>query len=205
MKKIILTGFKPFGDYLYNPTEQSTLDFNGKIFEDRQVIGVVLPCIYDVWGHLASMILQNSDIYAVISTGLDSSAQGIRIESKFHNIMNGKYPDANGYNPKNMPIITGEDVSISVRSKASHKKLFEILQAAGIPTERSSHAGDFICNSLGFKTSLAARSSRHITHNMFIHIPWTTAYKHSVTIPKEKMYLDHDLYYKGLELLIRSI
>lgn len=205
MKKIILTGFKPFGDYLYNPTEQSTLDFHGKIIGDREVIGIVLPCIYKAWGHLISPILHNSDAYAVISTGLDSNAKGIRIESTFHNNMNGKYPDATGYSPKNIPIMQEVGAPAFVKSKAPNKKLFEALQKAGIPTERSRDAGGFICNALGFMTSLAVRRNGYLTRNMFVHIPWTTAYQDRVSIAKGKMYLDHELYYKGLELLIKTI
>jgi pyroglutamyl-peptidase len=204
MKKIILTGFEPFGPYPYNPTQESTLDFHGKIFDDREVIGIVLPSIYNAWGYLASAILHNSDAHAIISTGLASSARGIRIESTFRNTMNGKYADANGYAPKNIPIINNK-VPYSIRSKAPHKKLFHLLLENNIPAERSNDANRFICNSLGYTTSVAIRNSRYVNRNIFIHIPWTTSYKEKVLLEPGKIFLEKELYYKGLELLIRNI
>ncbi len=205
MKKIILTGFKPFGNYQYNPTEQSTFDFDGKIFGDRQVIGVVLPCIYNAWGHLKSTILYHSNAHAIISTGLASKAKGICIESTFRNVMNDdKYADANGYAPKNIPVFAG-DVPYNVKSKGPNKKLFHLLLENDIPAERSNDANSFICNSLGYMTSLAMRKAGYVNRNIFIHIPWTTAYQDKVSLEEGKIFLDHELYYKGLELLIRNI
>ncbi len=205
MKKIILTGFKPFGHYQYNPTEQSTLDFDGKIFGDRQVIGVVLPCVYNAWGHLAGTILRNSNAHAIISTGLASSVKGIRIESIFRNVMNNdKYADADGYTPKNVPVVKG-NVPYNVKSRGPNKKLLRLLLENGIPAEASNDAGNFICNSLGYTTSLAMRSAGYVNRNIFIHIPWTTAYQDRVSLEDGKIFLDHDLYYRGLELLIRNI
>lgn len=204
MKKIILTGFEPFGPYKYNPTQQSTLDFHGKIFGDRKVVGLVLPSVYNAWGWLASTILHNSDAHAIISTGLASSAQGIRIESTFRNTMNGKYPDADGYAPKNIPV-TKENVPYTVRSKAPHKRLFRLLLENNIPSERSDDADNFICNSLGYMTSVAMRNAGYINRNLFIHIPWTTPYQDKVLLDPGKIFLDHELYYKGLELLIKNI
>ncbi|PCI20135.1 hypothetical protein COB64_02390 [Candidatus Wolfebacteria bacterium] len=203
METIILTGFEPFGSYSHNPTQQSTLDFHGKIFGDRKVIGLVLPCTYDAWGQLASLI-QRTNADKVISTGLSSSVKGIRIESKFHNVMNGKYPDAKGFDPKNIPVME-EDAPISVRSKAAHKKLFDLLIKKGIPAELSTNADAFICNALGYKTSLGTRNHRYNTRNLFIHVPWTTAYKDKVSIEEGKIFLDQNVYYKGLELLIKNI
>lgn len=204
MKKIILTGFEPFGPYQYNPTKQSTEDFNGKTFGDRTVIGLVLPSVYSAWGHLASTILHNSDAYAIISTGLSSSVQGIRIESTFRNTMNGKYADANGYAPKNMPVLN-ENVPYTIHSKAPHKKLLHLLLENNVPAERSNDADNFICNALGYMTSVAMRNSGYINRNLFVHIPWTTFYQDKVPHVTGKIFLDHDLYYKGLELLIRNI
>ncbi len=204
MKKIILTGFQPFGPYQYNPTQQSTIDFHQKIFGDRKVIGIVLPSIYDAWGHLVATLLHHSDVYAIISTGLASSAQGIRIESTFRNTMNGKYPDANGYTPKNIPIIK-KSAPYTIKSRAPHKKLLHTLLEHDIPAERSSDADSFICNALGYCTSLATRSNSYNERNVFIHVPWTTRYCDKVPHESGKIFLDHDLYYKGLELLIRTI
>lgn len=205
MKKIILTGFEPFGPYEYNPTQESALDFDGKVFGDREVLGLVLPATYTAWGQLASLIIRTGGVYAVISTGLATSAQGVRIESTFHNLMNGKYPDANGNMPHNIPVLDMVSAPAVFHPKAPLKKLFSILKNNGIPVEYSNDADRFICNALGYNTSGAAKTSTSTTRNIFIHIPWTTKYADRVTISPGKIFLGHNEYYKALELLIRNI
>jgi pyroglutamyl-peptidase len=116
----------------------------------------------------------------------------------------GKYPDANGYTPDNVAIMD-ENVPYEIKSKAPHQKMLRLLHANGIPAELSNDADTFMCNALGYKTSLAARKTGCPTRNIFIHIPWTTEYQDRVVIEKEKIFLPSDLYYKGLELLIRNI
>lgn len=204
MEKIILTGFEPFGPYPYNPTQKSTLDFDGKIFGDKEVLGLVLPCTYDSWSKLAGFILKTG-ASKIINTGLSSSVKGVRIETKFKNIMNGKYPDVNGYSPQNIPIIENDRAPEFVKSKAPNKKLFELLIENNIPSEISNDADSFICNSLGYKTSLAVRTSTYLTKNIFIRIPWTSEYEDKILLEQGKIFLETEKYYKALELLIRNI
>ncbi len=142
---------------------------------------------------------------AVISAGLSSSVKGIRIESKFVNLMDGKYPDADGYAPHKIPIIHEAIAPDTVQVKSQHKKLFNILVKNNIPAEHSDNADTFICNALGYKTSLGTSKDRYNKRNLFIHVPWTTEYRDKVSVEPEKVFLQSDLYYKGLELLIRNI
>ena len=204
MKKIILTGFEPFAHYKYDPTQKSTHDFNGKIFGDREVIGVTLPAVYESWGHLIHTI-QTTNPYAIIGTGLASSAQGMRIESVFRNVKNGKYPDADGYAPKNIPILTDPNAPATVTVRCKNVKLFKLLRENDIPVEFSKDADRFICNALGYYISTASRYGPYSFKTLFVHIPWTTEYKDKVFLEEGKNFLETDLYYKGLELLIRNI
>lgn len=203
MKTIILTGFEPFGPYQHNPTVQSTLDFHGRTFGDRIVIGIVLPCVYNAWSYLISGIHTAGDVHAVINTGLSSSVQGMRIESHFTNVMNGKYADAEGYMPQGIPVI--EHGPPAICSRASHKRLFDTLIKHDIPAERSEDAEQFICNALGYCTSLSAWKNDYFKRNLFVHIPWTTAYQDVVKLEPGKMFLEQEAYYRGLELLIKNI
>lgn len=204
IKTVILTGFQPFGPYVYNPTEESTTLFHGKEFGDRKVVGIVLPCVYDTWAHLVNVVSRTSP-YAIINTGLSSSVKGFRIESTFRNVMNGKYPDANGYEPKGERILHEPHAPESVKSCAANKKLYELLLSNGIPAERSKNAEAFICNALGYNVSLATRNYDYVQKNMFVHIPWTSDYRDRVALEEGKIFLDKEKYHQGLELLIRNI
>lgn len=204
MKKVIVTGFEPFGPYQYNPTQKSALDFNGKIFGDREVVGIVLPSTYNAWGHLAHS-MQIHDPYAVIGTGLASSAQGMRIKSLFYNEKNGKYPDAQGYAPQKVPIIDDPAAPRLVKARSKSSKLFKLLADNNIPAEFSKDADRFICNTLGYYISVAAQTALYVKKTLFVHTAWTTDYKDKVILDEGKNFLPTELYYKGLELLIRNI
>jgi pyroglutamyl-peptidase len=204
METIILTGFEPFGGYKYNPTQKSTLDFHGKVIGNKKVIGIVLPCTYRAWYYLSSL-MQEKDRTKIICTGLSSSAQGVRIETKFQNLMNGKYPDATGYSPKNVPLLIDNISPEFTASTAFNGNMFNLLTENNIPSELSSNAGNFICNSLGYLTSLYANNPEYNFQNLFVHIPWTTDYEDKVKIEEGKIFLNQELYYEGLDLLVKNL
>lgn len=208
MKKVILTGFEPFGDYQFNPTQESALFFNslGEI-SGIKVIGLVLPCTYFGAFQVLRKVINQEKPDAVISTGLSSSVKRIRIETTFHNLMNGKYPDADGMMPSNLPIWNKPHAKDLLIATANNIYLAGILQQNEIPVELSIDADAFICNSLGYSTSkkILKDPSWSSVKNMFIHIPWTDDYKDRINLESTKIFFEKEKYYKAIELLIKNI
>lgn len=206
VRKIILTGFQPFGNYTVNPVQQSTEYFHDKIighYGRRKVIGIVLPATYLGAFQVLSAAIDELKPGAIISTGLASSAQGIRIETRFHNMMCGKYPDNDGYAPDNVPI--KQVARDFYDATADPTLLTDRLNAKNIPNEISDDADRFICNSLGYLTTRKIVTQElHIT-NTFIHVPWTDEYRNEVTLSPEKMYMQKAQLYEALELLLNAI
>lgn len=206
MKKIIITGFGPFGPYQFNPTEDLARFYNGKVINNIEIIGVVLPCTYYGGFEMLSKIIDEVHPEAIISTGFSSSAKEIRIETTFRNVMNGKYPDADGYMPRNIPIdkefFTGHKLS----SVSDSLYLEKILNLHQIPVELSENADSFFCNSLGWLTSKKLRKHPvfHIS-NMFIHIPCTDDYQHKVDLGPDKIFLEKETLHNAIDLLIQCI
>lgn len=206
MKKVILTGFEPFGDYKYNPTKESTEYFNSiGVVSGVKVMGLVLPCTYYGASNILSKVIDKEKPDAVISTGLSSNVKAIRIETTFHNLMNGKYPDANNYCPHGVPL--GEEIGYEefLSSTADNLFLAEILHGNGIPVEISKDSDTFICNSLGYLTTKKILSNYLKIRNMFIHIPWTDDYKDKINLEPTKIFLEKKKYYQAIELLIKNI
>jgi len=196
----------PFGGYPANPVQESTEYFHGKKFgrfHEREVIGVVLPCNYFGAFQILSSLIDKERPGVIISTGLASSVQGIRIETRFHNNMNGKYPDNEGYHPVNIPIkLIASDFYDATADAAF---LNQLLVSKNIPTEISNDADAFICNSLGFLTTKKILNERLRIKNTFIHIPWTDDYRDTVPLAPEKMYLEKEKLYQALELLFNAM
>jgi len=207
MKKVILTGFEPFGGYKYNPTKESTEYFsNMETVYGIKVIGLVLPCTYFGAFQILSKVINQEKPDSIISTGLSSSVKGVRFETTFHNMMNGKYPDANGLEPKSLPICDKTHAKDFLLATANNIYLANILKQNKIPVEISIDADAFICNSLGYLTTKKIlQDSFSWVKNMFIHIPWTDDYKNKIELESTKIFLEKEKYYQAIELLIKNI
>ncbi len=203
-KKVILTGFKPFGNYVFNPTEDSTRYFQtlGQI-NNIQIIGVVLPCTYFGAFNILSKLIDVEKPDAIINTGLTSSAQGVRIETRFGNIMNGKYPDADRYEPKDLPLKPGGSEFLAATGDAA--ALAQILRSNDIPVEISDDSEGFICNALGYLVTDKILTENLSIKNIFIHIPWTDDYVGRIGLAPGKIFLKKEKFYKALELLIANV
>ncbi len=205
MKKVILTGFLPFGDYDFNPTEKSALYYNSRMISGIKIIGIVLPCTYFSAFEKLSNLMDEEKPDGIISMGLSSCVRGIRIETVFRNLMNGKYSDSNGYKPVNLPISLDKNAREFLSGNTNNLSHANILYSNNIPVEISGDADTFVCNSLGYLTTKKIIEDNLDVRNIFIHIPWTDDYRSEISLGIDKIFLEKDKYYKGIELLIKNI
>jgi len=203
MKQIIVTGFQPFGPYKFNPVEESTKYFDGKQIDGYKIKGIVLPCTYFGAFQILKDAISEINPDAIISTGLSSSVKGIRFETTGRNIMNGKYADAEGYSPNNVPIIEGGKEFHNTNSP--NHTLANILHKEGIPTEMSANADDFICNSLIYLTSNHLQTSELNNRNAFIHVPWTDNYKGKIDLEPHKIMISQGTLYHSIETIVKNV
>ncbi len=206
MKKVILTGFKPFGGYKWNPTEESTKNFHalGDV-ADAQIIGIVLPCTYYGAYKILSKLVKYEKPDAILSTGLSSSVKGFRIETTFKNFMQSKYPDADGLKPDGNLLCDDLFATNTLLSTGNSGGLYKILSNNGIPAELSMDADSFICNSLGYLTTKMILEGQLPIRNIFVHVPWTTEFEGKVKLERGKIFMDEEKYYTGLSLLLEHI
>jgi len=90
------------------------------------VKGIVLPCTYYGAFEKLKIAIVNHSPTAIISMGLSSSVHRIRIETTSKNIMNGKYPDANGYFPEG--VLIKRDASEFLKVNSNSQKIVDILE-----------------------------------------------------------------------------
>ena len=121
MRKVIVTGFEPFGDYEFNPTQDSAEYFDGREIGEFEVKGLVLPCVYRGAFDILKETIEEIDPVTIVSTGLSSSVQGIRVETVGRNIMHSKYADAKGYYPDHLQIV--EEGEEFIKTNADNIKL----------------------------------------------------------------------------------
>jgi pyroglutamyl-peptidase len=209
MKRAILTGFRPFGDYRYNPVQDTAMEYNGKRIGDVEVVGLVLPCTY----HGAFEVLsdkideikrkhgKNPEI--ILGTGLASRLNCIRLETIGRNVMDGKYPDADGINPKGKPIDEGGRLLYQTNSDAI--MLVGALRMEGIDSEVSDDAEGFICNSLIYLTARRIYEERLPIKFAFFHAPWTDDYLDRIILEAGKKTITKEELKKAIDILVREM
>lgn len=205
-KKVILTGFFPFGDYKFNPTEEIVKYFNNKTITGHEhIYGIVLPCTYYGASEILSDFIDKINPNGIISLGLSSSVKSVRIETVFRNLMNGKYPDATGFMPEKLPLIREDDAREFLPSFADNIFLADLIHSNKIPVEISGDASAYICNSLGYLTSKKIIDEGLSIKNMFVHIPWTDDYTTRINLEPGKTFIGKDVVDSAIKLIVEHI
>lgn len=217
-KVILLTGFKPFGPYNFNPTMDIVNKLNGQFFttEDgdllkaRRIVSAILPATYDAFEDL-SILIDKHNPYAVVSLGFASSSKGFQFETHFHNKMgNFKYPDANGYNPElQIPILKERNENHIFKLELNLDEILYKVESQGINANVSLGAGSYICNSLGYNLAEKIAKQNLKTKQIFIHIPCTSEYREQIKFDPsdsdEKIFLDKKVIFEGLKIIFKNI
>lgn len=203
MKRAIVTGFEPFGPYKYNPTQDLAKELDGKVIQDTQIKGLVLPSTYI--GSYISLALEMAQYKPniILSVGLSSSVQGIRLESVGRNRMDGKYPDALGNNPKGKPILKLDRPEYFTNVDNSH--LASNLSNEGIAAHVSTSADFFVCNSLIYLTAGKIEREKLPIKFAFFHIPWTEDYLDKIHLEQGKVTIKKQDLVKTIEVLLREL
>lgn len=203
MKRAIITGFEPFGPYKFNPTQDIAKEYDGKKVMNIEIVGLILPCTYYGAFELLSEKIDELSPEVVLSTGLASSVQRLRIEAIGRNIMNGKYPDANGQKPENKPIL--DDGKSWYAANSNSACLANALYELGMPAEISVDAEGFICNSLIYLASGKIHNKKLPIKNAFVHTPWTDDYLGKIELEKTKVTIKKEELKKGIEILLTTL
>jgi len=203
MKRAILTGFEPFGPYSFNPVQDTAREYDGKIVDDVEVLGLVLPCTYYGSFDALSENMNRFSPDIILSTGLASRVPRIRFESIGRNVMDGKYPDANGSKPDYEPIVP--DGRPWYPTNSDFRALVNALRKNGIPAEISIDAEGFICNSLLYLTARRIHEEELAVGYAFFHTPWTDDYLDRIKLEHGKVTIKKCDLRKAIEVTLHEL
>src|SRR5262245_41963773 len=105
MKKILITGFEPFGGDAINPSEQVARALEGRTFGDRTVVSAVLPCVFGTARPELVRLLRAHAPGLVICLGLAGGRAAITPERVAINVVDARIPDNAGDQPFDVPVI----------------------------------------------------------------------------------------------------
>jgi len=169
---ILVTGFEPFGGIVGNPTMDIVAALHGSRIDGRQIVGRIMPVVYDGHRDRLKSLVDEVDPAVVIGFGLDLDAEGIAIETRAANRADFTLPDNAGALIKGVELDAG-----GPPYRLSTFPVTEICTALAmtqIKARPSNDAGRYLCNATLFHM-LALCAKKPLTPLCgFVHVPPST-------------------------------
>jgi pyroglutamyl-peptidase len=169
MKKILVTGFEPFGGERTNPSWEAVLSLpekiNGWIIKKHLVPVVFLEAVESVME-----VSREFCPDVILSVGQAGGRAEITPEMIGINLRHASIPDNKGNKPQDEPIVDGGKAAYF--STIPVRKISEAISYVGIPSKVSYSAGTYVCNDLLY--TLLANFDSSATRVGFIHVPYSS-------------------------------
>ena len=169
MKKLLITGFEPFGGENINPSWDAVRALPDEVGE-YVLTKLSIPVVY---GEAAERVIEAADELlpdAIISVGQAGGRATITPELVAINLRYAKTPDNKGNEPKDEAIINGGEAAHF--STIPARKIAEAIDLIGIPSQVSYSAGTYVCNDVLY-TLLDKYKDKSVKVG-FIHVPYST-------------------------------
>ena len=173
MKRVLITGFKPFLNNETNPTEVLSL-YKG---------GIVLDVSYQAVDAFLKQDLSGYDL--LLCLGLHAKADSPHIERFAYNEITRKHPDMTGITPED-PVIDPH-APASLQTELNVERLCAHLQKEGFDCLLSEDPGRYLCNYIYFNALRKTNGKA-----LFIHFP---PEKEAWTMERMEAFLDEAIAY----------
>lgn len=198
MKKVLVTGFDPFGGEKVNPALEAIKLLKGKRTDNYSIEICEIPTVFKRSIETLSNAIQSSHPDIVICIGQAGGRSSITVERVAINVDDARIPDNEGNQPIDIPVIAGGPVAYW--STLPIKAMVKNMQEKGIPASISQTAGTFVCNHIfyGLMNRIEQNKSSSIKGG-FIHIPFLPEQTvHRPASPSMSL----DMIVSGLEIAI---
>ena len=166
MKKLLITGFEPFGGETINPSWEAVARLPEQIGE-YTLTKRLIPVVF---GKAFKTVMETADGLCpdvVLCIGQAGGRSAITPELVGINLRHASIPDNDGLQPKDEPILqSGAKAHFSTLPV---RRMAEAIAATGVPSHVSYSAGAYVCNDVLY--TLLARYEGTETRVGFIHIP----------------------------------
>lgn len=169
MKRILLTGFEPFGGDAINPSWEVARALDGRRVGSARVTALQLPCVF---GQSREVLLQAAAAGpwdAVLALGLAGNRTEVSIERIAINVDDARIPDNAGAQPVDLAVVPGAPAAYFATLPI--KRLVRSLRDAGLPAGVSQTAGTYVCNNVFFALMHWAAALPVPPRCGFVHLP----------------------------------
>lgn len=192
MKKLLLTGFDPFGGAKVNPAWEAVRRMPERI-GDTEICKIQIPTVY---GKAAAVVLQTAASFrpdTILCVGQAGGRQKICPERIAVNIRDSAAADNAGVVCCGKPVVEGAPAAYFTTIPV--EKIAACLQEASVPAAVSNHAGCFVCNDVFYE--LLHHFDSTDTKIGFVHVP---------LLPEQgSPSLDLNTIVRALEMIVETI
>jgi len=199
MKKILVTGFEPFGGEPVNPALEAVKLLNGKEITGYEVVTREIPTVFGKAIHSLKVSIDEINPDMVICVGQAGGRSTITPERVAINVDDARITDNENNQPIDTEIVPGGPSAYF--SKLPVKAMVKIMHENGIPASVSNTAGTFVCNHIFYGLMNYLDTSGKDIRGGFIHIPFLP--EQIVRNPGHPS-MSLELIVKGLELSIEA-
>lgn len=170
MKKVLITGFDPFGQDTVNPSYEAV-----KLLPDEiggaQIIKLDVPTVFHQSIQLVQKMIDTHHPDIIIHVGQAGGRFGITPERVAINLDDARIKDNAGNQPIDSPIV--ENGQTAYFTTLPVKAMVKKMQMNHIPAALSTTAGTFVCNHLMYGTLQYLDSIQKTDVKAgFIHVPY---------------------------------
>lgn len=167
MKKLLITGFDPFGGESINPAWEA-VRLLPDVIRDFELVKLEIPTVF---GAAAQVVIDKAEeihLDAIISVGQAGGRAAVTPEMVGINLRYASIPDNMGALPCDIPIAEGGPAAYF--STLPVRAMAKAICDAGLPGAVSYSAGSFVCNDVLY--SLLHRFDEAAVRAGFIHVPF---------------------------------
>ena len=167
MKKLLITGFDPFGGQTVNPSWEAVRLLPGRIGA-YEVTCLQIPTLFGEGARKVRSAAEALHPDVILSVGQAGSRRGVTPEVVGINLREARIPDNGGFQPVNVPIVP--DGPAAYFATVPVRAMVNAMTAAGLPCALSYSAGAFVCNDVLY--TLLHHYHGTAVQAGFIHVPF---------------------------------
>ena len=166
-KRLLVTGFDPFGGESINPSWEAV-----KLLPDEigiwKIHKLELPTVFSKAAELAICEAERLSVSAILCVGQAGGRNALTPEMVAINLRHASIPDNQNQQPQDQPVVFGAPNAYFATLPV--RKMVENIQAAGLPATVSYSAGTFVCNDLFY--TLRHHFDAKKVGICFFHVPF---------------------------------
>ena len=167
IKKVLLTGFEPFGGASFNPSGAVVQAIAKRGIDGIEIVTAILPVEFKRSAEMLVGLISSHRPDVVISLGQAEGRDFIGPEQVAINLADGRIADNAGVRIVNQSI--NPSAADGYSSTLPIRAIVDAISSLGIAAKISYSAGTFICNEIFFATQSFLQESEVISG--FIHLP----------------------------------